>query len=116
MPADSKADDKIIDVQCSANGVEEVGDAERAIYDVTDHVIANTANSFYNYEYHEKVGDNDAWGNGACNGVLSNPDCANCITIANDYLTVLCPFKAGARIKLADCRMRFEQYKFSGPW
>lgn len=114
--AENKPNIKVLKESCLEKTVDEAGDAERTINDVLDQLLDKTANNRYSYEWDEPVGDDHSWGSAACNGVISNHDCVECLRVAKDFLIQSCPFRVGAHIKLTDCRLRYEPYEFHGVW
>ncbi|KAK1292264.1 hypothetical protein QJS10_CPB17g01896 [Acorus calamus] len=54
-----------------------------------------------------------AYGHAACNAILSESDCAACLTSANASMFASCDMRIGARCVLYDCNVRYEQYPFN---
>ncbi|KAI4374864.1 hypothetical protein MLD38_012807 [Melastoma candidum] len=94
---------------CSHETIPEAGDAFRAIVDVIDQIVEHTPTSNgYSFTDWKQRGDELYSAEGGCNQALQQEDCQTCMNLAKGFLYQECAFTAGGRVKLVDCKMRYE--------
>ncbi|XP_048135621.1 antifungal protein ginkbilobin-like protein [Rhodamnia argentea] len=77
------------------------------VNDLLQDLVDHTPGSGFNY-YKEKDEflTNSCYGHGACNGLLTPPDCHKCLGDAKELIQKDCHFSVGAQVQLQDCRIR----------
>ncbi|KAI3439418.1 uncharacterized protein J3R85_004841 [Psidium guajava] len=81
---------------------------------VLKYITDKTADLGYSASTESDVNGDPCYGYGACNGVLTHPDCTSCLKTAVSDMLNGCPMSVGAQIQLQDCRVEFENYPFNG--
>ncbi|KAI6684593.1 hypothetical protein NL676_030506 [Syzygium grande] len=92
---------------------------QNAVEEIFQGLITHTPFSDYNFYYTSPVVDDTNrildtfYGHGACNGVITVYDCANCLIAVAGLIRNDCPSRFGAAYQLKDCRIRYEIYPFT---
>ncbi|KAL2622601.1 hypothetical protein R1flu_002806 [Riccia fluitans] len=95
-------------------------DYQQAAVDGLRDVIYHTSDNGNHWrKVSRSINGKTAWVIGACWTGLDAAKCTRCLEVANDKLINYCArrsgpaYAAGARIKLGDCRLRWEIYDYS---
>ncbi|KAI4385132.1 hypothetical protein MLD38_003191 [Melastoma candidum] len=104
---------------CNSQSIDQNSDADTAITEVLHDVIDRTSSSpRYDVVSKKEHGSATFWAEGICGYGMTSNDCYICKTMAWFYLDEDCRLKAGGRITLAACKLRYETYRFDldGRW
>lgn len=86
------------------------------LYNAIQAVIADLAQETpfngFDYKNSKTNGSATAYGHGTCTSTLAASDCTACITFAGGQVQTNCNYTVGARYKVTDCFLEFEDYSF----
>ncbi|XP_056172639.1 antifungal protein ginkbilobin-like protein [Syzygium oleosum] len=88
--------------------------ANSMAYVLEDMVTVTPNHANYDYSIVSPYPTAAAYGHAACSQALSYSDCGICISSVKSQILAICPNSLGAQMELEDCRMRYENYSFTG--
>ncbi|KAI4331526.1 hypothetical protein MLD38_029711 [Melastoma candidum] len=100
---------------CATRTFEENGSFDSCRHSTFNDIFLQTTS--HGYSYMKDCNTNGElsgkfYGHGACNGGLSPLNCTVCLLNAMRDMVSACIHSIGPRLKLVDCRVRYEDYQF----
>lgn len=112
--AQSDPDVSVVSRICNVDRFTDYDDYAGSVAEVLNLLMQKTSASNYNlYVTSNPKYGSLCYGHGACNGVLSHQDCDYCLKCAVGLIIDQCEFSIGVQFQLTDCRIRYENYRFT---
>lgn len=105
-------DGTFVSQACNTEKTTVGSDLYNAIQAVIADLAQETPYNGYDYKDSKTSGSATAYGRGTCTSTLAVSDCTDCINYAGGKVQTNCDYPIGARYKVTDCYVEFENYSF----
>jgi hypothetical protein len=105
-------DGTFVSQACNTQKTTVGSDLYNAIQAVIADLAQETPYNGYDYKDSKASGSATAYGRGTCTSTLAVSDCTACINYAGGQVQTNCDYPVGARYKVVDCYVEFEDYSF----